>query len=62
MAAILHMPFSNAFSWMEMFDLKEKLIEICSLRANWYVSIVSNNALVLNRQKSIIWSNNGFVY
>ena len=63
MAAISQMTFSNAFSWIKMYEFQEKFTKVCSYRSNWqYSSIGSDNGLVPNRWQAIFWTNGGLVY
>ena len=54
-AAIFHMTFSNAFSWMK-FDY-DFIVPVYG--SNWqYSSIGSNNGLAPDRQQANVWTNN----
>ena len=58
MAAILQTLFSNAFSWMNFFYFDKNVIEMCSSASN----IGLDNGLVPNKQRAIIWTNDGLFY
>ena len=57
MAVILQTTFSNAFSWMQMYEFR--------LRFHWSLfltaSIGSDNGLAPTRRQAIIWTNYGIV-
>ena len=55
MAVILHITFSNIFSWVKMFEFDWNFTEVCPLRSNqWYVSIDWDSGLAPNGQQVII--------
>ena len=61
MAAIFHMTFSNAFSWMKMLEFRLKFHWSLFLGSNQpYSSIGSDNGLVSGRWQAIVWTNDGY--
>ena len=64
MATISQKTFSNASPWMKIIVFfNSNFTEICSQRSNYqYASIGSDNDLVPNRWKAIIWTKVGLVY
>ena len=60
MADVFQTTFSNAFSWLKIFEVQLKFHWICSQGSNWqYANIVSDNGLAPNRRQAIIWTNDG---
>ena len=60
MDAISQTTFSNAFSWMKMFEFLFKFTGVCYQGSNYqYSSIGSDNGLAPSRRQAIIWTNGG---
>ena len=63
MAAIFQMTFSNAFSWMKMYELRLRFHWSLFLSVPLTIShIDSDNGLAPTRWQAIIWTNDGIVY
>ena len=61
MAAIFQMTFSNAFSWMKMYEFPLRFTEFYSSGFDeQYSSIVSDNGLAPFRRQAIIWNDDGY--
>ena len=60
MAAIFQMTFSNAFSWMKMYEFRSRFHWSLFLRVQWTIfQLGSENGLAPTRQQAIIWNNDG---
>ena len=60
--AISRMTFSNAFSWTEVHEIRLRFQRSLFLSFELAIcSIGSDNGLVANRRRAIIWNNGGFV-
>ena len=60
MAVILQTTFTNAFSWMKIYEYWLKFHWSLFLRVQLqYASIGSDNGLAPTRQQAIIWANEG---
>ena len=60
MDAISQTTFSNAFSWMKIFEFRLNVTEVCSQGSNLqYSSNGSDNGLAPSRRQAIIWTNDG---
>ena len=60
MAAISQTIFSNAFSWMEMYEFRLVFHWGLFLGSNWqYSNIGSDNGLAVTRRQVITWTNDG---
>ena len=60
MATIFQTTFSNAFSWMKMYEFRLRFHWSLFLRLQLqYSSIGSDNGLAPSRRQAIIWSNAG---
>ena len=58
MAAISQTTFSNAFSWIKIYEFRLKLHWSLLIRVQWkYASIGSDNGLAPTRRQAIIWTN-----
>ena len=57
MATIFQKTFSNAVSWMKIFEFHGRLFQGSNQQ---YSSIGSDNGLVPTRRQAIIWTNYGF--